>query len=126
MTITPKQYALTWYELLQDKKSSKDINKKMLTHLYKAGCLSKLAEILRILEGIEESEQGIEHATVTSVYEMTDSQAQKLAKEILKTEVTVSKEINPDLIGGIQVETKNKRWDLSIKNQLLSLGKQLT
>jgi len=125
MTITPKQYALTWYSLLQDKKASKEINKKMLTHLYKTGRLSKLAEILRRLERIEESEQGIEHATVTSAYEMTDSQAQKLAKEILKTKVTVSKEINTDLIGGVQIETKNKRWDLSIKNQLLSLSKQL-
>jgi len=125
MTITPKQYALTWYELLQDKKSDKNINQKMLTYLYKTGRLSKLAEILRNLEEIEHKAQGIEHVTVTSAREIADSEAKKLAKEILKTEITISTKINPELIGGIQIETKNKRWDLSIKNQLLSLRKQL-
>ena len=125
MNITPKQYALAWYELLQDKKAPKDTNKKMLTHLYNTGKLSKLAEILRNLEEIEHKARGIEHVTVTSAREIPDAQAEKLAKEILQTEVTVSKEVNPDLIGGIQVETKNKRWDLSLKNQLLSLSKQI-
>jgi len=125
MTITPKQYATAWYELLQNKKAPKDINKKMLAHLYKTGRLSKLSEILRNLEEIEHQAQGIEHVIVTSAREMTDAIAKKLAKEILKTDVTVSKEINPDLIAGIQIETKNKRWDLSLKHQLTSLEKQL-
>jgi len=126
MTSTPKQYALAWYELLQDKKTSKNINKKMLNHLYSTGRLSKLAEILRNLEEIEHRRSGIERATVTSARAILDKDAKRLAKEILKiNEVVVSREINPDLIAGIQVETKNKRWDLSLKHQLTSLEKQL-
>lgn len=123
MNITPKQYALAWYELISDKK---DVTKKMLAHLYKTGRMSKLPEILRHLEEIEHRQRGVEHATVTSAREIADKDAQQLAKEILKIDdVIISKEINPELIAGIQVETKNKRWDLSLKNQLLSLSKQI-
>jgi len=125
MTITPKQYALAWYELLRDKDAKKEINKKMLAHLYKTGHLSKLAEILRNLEEIEHLKSGVERATITSAREITDKDANRLAKEILKTEVIISQKINPDLIGGLQIETKNKRWDLSLKHQLTSLEKQL-
>ncbi|MBU2575714.1 F0F1 ATP synthase subunit delta [Patescibacteria group bacterium] len=134
MNITPKQYASAWYELLSDKKiirlscgQASKVNKKMLAYLYKTGHLSKLAEILRNLEEIEQRQLGVEHALITSAHEISENQAKKLAKEILKTdEVSVRHKINPELIGGIQIETKNKRWDLSIKSQLLSLSKQLT
>ena len=126
MTATPKQYALAWYELLQDKKTAKDMNQNMLAHLHKTGRLSWLSEIVRNLEEIEHRQSGIERATITSARAILDKDAKRMAKAILKIdEVVVSREINPDLIAGIQVETKNKRWDLSLKNQLLSLSKQL-
>jgi F0F1-type ATP synthase delta subunit len=126
MNITAKQYAQAWYELLQDKKTSKQVNKKMLAHLYAKGKLSKLSDILRSLEEIEHLSRGIEHAVVTTAHEITDTQAKKLAKEILKTDAIISKKIDAELIGGVKIETKNKRWDLSIKSQLLSLSKQIT
>ena len=85
MNATSKQYALAWYELLQDKDSHSAVNKKMLTYLHGSGQLSKLPEILRNLEEIEHQSRGIEHATVTTAHEITEAQAEKLAKDILKT-----------------------------------------
>ena len=58
-------------------------------------------------------------------HEITETQAKKLAKEILKEDIIVSTVINPELIGGVQIETKNKRWDLSIRKTLQQLEKQL-
>jgi len=124
MNATSKQLALAWFELLEDK-NHKDASKKMLSHLYNSGQLSSLPEIVRHLEEIEHQSRGVEHATVTTAHETTETQAKKLAKEILKEDIIVSTVINPELIGGVQIETKNKRWDLSIRKTLQQLEKQL-
>ncbi|MAG28522.1 hypothetical protein CL632_00015 [bacterium] len=125
MNTTSKQYALAWYELTKDKDSHADINKKVLTHLHASGKLTKLPEIMRHLEKIEHQKRGLEHVIVTTAHEISDSEAKKLAKDILKQDITISKKLNPELIGGMQIETRNKRWDLSIRNSLNQLQKQL-
>jgi F0F1-type ATP synthase delta subunit len=127
MQVTPKQYARAWYKLVsKDKSKVKTMSKKLLTHLYKAGKLSWISEIVRLYEDIEHANQGIEHVVVTSSHEITQTEAINLAQELLNTqELDVSQKTNPDIIAGIQVETKNKRWDLSLSNQLNQLTKHL-
>lgn len=127
MTITPKQYARAWYELMQDKKTAKDASKKMLSHLHKNGRLSMLPEILRQMEDIERQASGIEQVTITSARELDANFVKKIVQNLLKTkEARIAQKIDPDLIGGVRVETKNKRWDLSIRSKLKLLEKALT
>tara|TARA_Y100000310_G_scaffold285563_1_gene309118 strand:- start:267 stop:644 length:378 start_codon:yes stop_codon:yes gene_type:complete len=125
MNATAKQYALAWYDLLQEKDHA-NTNKKVLTHLHESGRLSLLPEIMRHLEEIEHQSRGLEHVIVTTAHDISDAEAKKLAQDILKTDITISKKLNPELIGGVQIETRNKRWDLSIRNSLNQLAKQLT
>ncbi len=126
MNISKKQYAKAWHELLREKQAPMDVNKKMLSHLYKNGKLSWVSDILRHIENIEASENKIENVTVTTALEYDDEKIKNIAQKILKTDsIFVSKRINPKLIAGAQVETKNKRWDLSLKSQMHLLSKKL-
>jgi len=128
MNITPKQYARAWLELIQkkSKKEVAEISKKALEKLYKTGKLNTVSKILREMEEIENKESGISQATVVSAYDITQKDAEKIAEKTINSKnIITTLKTDSRIIGGVIVETKNKRWDFSIKNQLKSLSKKL-
>jgi len=128
MNITPKNYAQAWYELLA--KAKKDEQRKIiqsaLRHIHKNGRLSWLPEILNEIEELENKSSDVENVVATGARELDLEFVKKIVSQILGKDANITQKTNPDLIGGIQLETKNKRWDLSVRGQLASLGKHLS
>ena len=53
--------------------------------------------------------------------------ALKLVKEITGHDVSdIDISTDPELLGGLQIETQNTRWDLSLRGQLQKINHTLT
>jgi len=129
MQLSPQHYAAAWFNLLSQKpkKEWSVVSKKVLRALYQRGHLHWLPEIVNRVEELEAQATGDVPVTVTAPHALSQKEAHALAKEVLGTDPkTVTTIVDESLIGGIQVETKNNRWDLSVKSALTDLTKTLT
>ncbi|OJI07888.1 hypothetical protein BK004_00400 [bacterium CG10_46_32] len=129
MQLRAAQYAHAWHHLLKDAQAAKrkTISRRMLEHLYHNNRLGMLPAILRIMEDIEYQESGVEPVTVRSAGKLTKADAEQLVQKILKKKGTaITQKIDPNLLGGIQIETKNSRWDVSLSSKLQSAYNRLT
>ena len=68
----------------------------------------------REIEEIESRESGISQATVVSAYDITQKDAEKIAEKTINSKnIITTLKIDDQMIGGVIVETKNKRWENS-------------
>ncbi len=128
MEATPKQYATAWRELTEgkNKNEASEVAKKLFLHLYKTGRMNIVPKILREAEEADRKKQGAEKVTITTAEEINEKQAMEIASAVTgKKNIILKQKINPKLIKGAQIETTDNRWDLSIKNQLDQLSRQL-
>lgn len=128
MTHPSKQLALAWYTTLKDATHEKwdSISQKYLEYIHHNGYLKLLPEIERIMKKLEQDESGITAVIVKSAHRLQKRDVQKQVERCLKgTSVEISTMVEPSLIGGIRIETEDKRWDLSLKAQLHSLKKTI-
>jgi len=58
--------------------------------------------------------------TDENIKEVTDILQKKLGND-----VSISTNVNKDLIGGLKIKTKNKVWDLSVKAKIEKLAFQI-
>jgi F0F1-type ATP synthase delta subunit len=129
MNTTAQQYALAWHELLSSspKKEWGNLTKKILNSLYKNGKLNLLPEIIRSISDKEEKLDSSMKIMVESGKEIDSATVKRIIKEITnKEDFTVNYKINPQIIGGIKIESKSKRWDLSVNSSLEQLKRSLT
>lgn len=129
MKATAKQYAQAWYSSLKDA-SPEDmdaISERFLDHLRDSGNMKMLSDVLMHMEAIETAEQGLETVTIRSAHELEQPVIEDILSKVLgKTTAAVNKVVDESLLGGVQVETENTRWDLSLRGQLRKLQNQLT
>ena len=92
------------------------------------GLLREFRSCERCYRRLYYEDHGITSATVTSAAEMDADQIHRL-KERLETmsgkTVMVSVRIDPDLIGGIQVEMEGKLYDGTVKGRLTGIRRKL-
>jgi F0F1-type ATP synthase delta subunit len=128
MRITPQQYALAWYTALQKSPRSEwdRISRSVIRTVHHQGKMKWLREIVRAVERLEGRATGKTAVTVRLAYPHHEKIVEDLVQTILKTkEAHIHTVIDPDLIGGAQVETENSRWDLSLRGALRSLEKTI-
>lgn len=128
MTATPRQYATAWYELLSGapKREWKAITGSVLRWLHQQGEISLVPEILRAMEDIETARTGEISVTITGARSMGEGEMKKLVVTITgEASARITHKKNEHLLGGIRIETKNKRWDLSAQGALTQLRKRI-
>lgn len=128
MHATPAQYAQAWYEALKsaDQKQWPEISQAVLLRLQKEGKLSFLSQIRQQMEQIELTERGAVKVTVKTAHDLDKQVVSQLVKQLLAAEVELEIREDKNLLGGIVVETADRRWDLSARGQLKQLKQQLT
>lgn len=91
--------------------------------------VSMIPSILVNLESIHFKVEGIVATKLISKEELPQSEVKKivdLVKKNTKQEVVVKTEIDEDLLGGVVVKYNDKIIDMSIRQQLNNLAKQLS
>jgi F-type H+-transporting ATPase subunit delta len=98
---------------------------RMLTELSRA---ELLIEIVEAFGALVDADQGRVHGLVRSARKLSDDSVLRLRRVLEKREgktVLLTEEVDPGLIGGIQVRIENRLIDGSVKRQLADLGAQL-
>ena len=124
MNITAKHYAQALYESLDsaDSHDRTTISQKFLRLLYEHGQLKQLPHILQQVSELEQSASGVVNVVVTTASAMPEAEIQSVVQKLVDSDSPqIQHHVDEDLIGGITVETKDKRWDLSARGQLRAL-----
>ena len=124
MKITAKHYAQALYESVKDLSATDrtPVIQKFLATLYSRGELKRLPEILRIVGDMEETDSGVVTVTVATARDMDTAAMEQVVKTVTGADnPLISQVTDEDLIGGLTVETKDKRWDMSVRGQLRAL-----
>lgn len=129
MRVSPTQYATALFELLSDAPAAKHqkLMQQFLNNLYNEGKLKILPDILRAVEQLDYAKKGVVPVTVTTARAIDAAMIQETLKSLMPNQATeVSIVIDESLIGGMRVETQDKRWDVSVTGQLKQLKNALT
>lgn len=127
MRATAKQYATALYELLtEDGADTAAVAKQFIRKMHTDGKLKELPAVLRFVEELDREKRGVTAVTARVAREMDVSEIEKLAKELTGVEqMELETVVDEDILGGMQIETTNQRWDLSARGQLRSLASSI-
>ena len=128
MQVKPQHYAQAWYESLRevDKSSWPQVSTNFMKRLQDEGNLNWLRKIVILIEELELVEKGITSVKVTTAHELPSSAVKEIVEQLVDSkELAIEVTEDTTLLGGLEVRTKDHRWDISMKGQLNQLKKSL-
>lgn len=131
MKATPKQYALSLYELVENKSAAqvKPVIKKFVELLAAKNQLDKAEKIIREFLKIWNEKKGIVEAGVASAKKLDKEAIKQVKNHIAKLagakEVIIQEKIDGSLLGGVVIKYGDKVLDGSLKMQLEELKNKL-
>jgi F-type H+-transporting ATPase subunit delta len=129
MRETPQQFADAWYEAVAEA-TAKDrdaMSERFLAELHHSGRLNWLPEIERRFAERDRAERGAVAVTVRRAHDVADHAIKAAVRKLFPDQPVDLESIeDPALIGGVQIETLDERWDYSVRGQLHQLEKELT
>lgn len=129
MKLTPKQYAEAWFQALTeaDAEHFSVTCQLFLKHIYRHGHGKWLPEITRLIEGLEHKKNGTMAVKVRSTHPLPSHLLTSAIQKVLPNkQVVIQSLIDERVIGGVQIETTDQRWDLSLSGQLRHLTQTLS
>ena len=91
--------------------------------------IADAAEMQREFERLIAAEERVLELELTTAVELTDEEAAKILGEIERAagrKVEATREVDPDLIGGLVLQAGSVRLDASVRGRLEQLREQLT
>lgn len=129
MKLSTRQLATAWFEALQESAPAEwsGISQRMLRHLYIRGQLRRLREIVRAMSVLEHERQGTTPVTVRLAHALPEPLIAQAVQRVLPNIRAVIESVQaPAVLGGLQIETPNQRFDLSIQARLHQLTNIIT
>jgi F-type H+-transporting ATPase subunit delta len=105
-----------------------EILRNFLLLLADKGRSGQLEEIAREFERLVAEEEGIVRAELTTAVELSDEEARELLKQVEQAsgrKVEATREVDPELIGGIVLQVGSHRLDASVRGRLERLRREL-
>ncbi|MDA3840016.1 MAG: ATP synthase F1 subunit delta [Patescibacteria group bacterium] len=131
MKISPKQYAIALYDLVEGK-TEKEISVLLVGFsdmLRKNNAMSKLDSILKEFSAIWNKENGIVEATVTLARDLDGISKKSIIEYIKKatkaTDVHLKETVDKSILGGVVLKYGDKIVDNSLRGRIESLGRSL-
>lgn len=124
MRRSAKLYATTLYDMLHARPSNewRGVMRAFLHELVRRSDMKLLPKILSQLERFEEKREGRIHVTVRSAHPIDRSLLESHVQRLLPNMEPIIHEIqDPSLIGGVSCETRDRRFDLTLKRGLAHL-----
>jgi F-type H+-transporting ATPase subunit O len=112
-------------------KGMNPVTRGFLALLAENGRLAELDKIVGTFGKLMDAERGVVTATVTSADELSDDQLKTVEAQIkssfIKPGQTIRLEtsVDPDILGGLQVQVGDKFLDLSVASQINQISKVL-
>jgi ATP synthase F1 delta subunit len=125
MKSSNKNIAKALFELAKENpKAIKKIVGDFYFYLLKKKKIKILPFIIENLEEVEREERQIKQIEIESAHPLTQNQRNKI-KKLFGKKVMLKEKINPNLLAGIIIKTKDTLIDGSVKNSLEALKEKL-
>jgi F-type H+-transporting ATPase subunit delta len=98
---------------------------RLLVEKGRAGEVEQVAEEFERMAAAEEGELSVE---LTTAYELSDEEARAIIGQIEQRSgrrVEATREVDPELIGGMVLQVGSRRVDASVRGRLEQLGREL-
>jgi len=120
MKLTTRQVARGIYHYIGDENNNNA--KKIYRFLIKKKINKKINIILRSLENIYFENSSAEPVTITS-HTKLDKVEKQIVQNFIQHKITSRKivyhyQLDPQILGGVKITSRDKVWDFSIKNKL--------
>lgn len=133
MKLSPKYYAEAWFQALTEKPADQmsATSQLFLKHVYGHSHGKWLPEIIRLMEQLEHLHNGTTAVKVRSAHPLSAQLLSQAVEQVMPHATTgktaiIQSVIDPAVIGGVQIETADQRWDLSLRGQLRHLTQTLS
>lgn len=106
---------------------TKEVDNFIDTLIYNSR-LSLLPNVKNIFVDLVNEHNKKEKVEIISAYALTEQSIKEITdilKKKLGNDVSISTNVNQDLIGGLKIKTKNKVWDLSVRAKIEKLAFQI-
>lgn len=123
--LDPRARAAALQDLLE---GGDELLRNFLLLLADKGRSGQLEEIAREFERLVAEEEGVVRAELTTAVELSDEEAQQLLKQVEQAsgrKVEATRDVDPDLIGGIVLQVGSHRLDASVRGRLERLRREL-
>jgi len=117
-----RQIAQAVVSLIEQGMSSIQISNAVAAYVVAQRCTRELDAIMREVSSLRAT-KGIREATIISARELDDKVQNQLEKIVANNysntqKVISNKVIDPDMVGGVRLETDDLRLDMTIRNRL--------
>jgi F-type H+-transporting ATPase subunit delta len=123
--LDPRARAAAIQDLLE---GGDELLRNFLLLLADKGRAAQLEEIAREFERLVAEEEGVVRAELTTAVELSDEEARQLLRQVEEAsgrKVEATREVDPDLIGGIVLQIGSHRLDASVRGRLDRLRREL-
>lgn len=123
-----KHYALAWYQALKsaNTKDRQEISDNMLSLLQMQGKLSWLSTIVDLVQKLEDEDLGITEVKVKIAHNKSKKEIEEIVTGLLGVKnIRANITVDPELLGGLIAQTKNRRWNISLRRKIEQLKKTL-
>ncbi|MBQ9315661.1 MAG: ATP synthase F1 subunit delta [Atopobiaceae bacterium] len=100
-----------------------------LTVIFEEGDVNSLADVLATFKALVDTDDTTIPVTVTTAVPLDDELRNKIIAQAQKdfgAEVFLVEKVDPEILGGIIVETRNSRRDASVRAQLTNIKSNLS
>ncbi len=131
MKPTSSQYAQALLELSQESVASEQasVAERFLAFLKRQRETRKLPAILRNLQRLTDEAEGVKRVRMTTSETLDERSLETLTKKIkilLETEkIVLSQQIDPQVLGGVALQTDTELFDGTVRRKLRELRKSL-
>lgn len=128
MKITSAQYARAWWDALHGATDDTwdAISRNFLAYLREHGEMKKIAEIQRRIQLLDQQQRGVISVCVRSAHHLNEETLNRVLTQVMgNAHVEITSILDPNLIGGVRIETENRRWDISLQGGINQLKKTL-
>lgn len=124
--LLPRHYAKILYEVTHGLKASEydQAMQNFLAMLKTQHALKKLPLIMKEFVEYADEKEGIHHLEVTSARELAPAVVQKIMNAFSPKAKATTK-VNPELIGGVVIRTRQAILDASVRSRIKQLGIKL-
>ena len=123
--LDPRARALAIRDLLE---GGDELLRNFLLLLADKGRAAQLGEIAHEFERLVAEEEGVVRAELTTAVELSDDEASQLLRQVEEAsgrKVEATRDVDPDLIGGIVLQVGSHRLDASVRGRLERLRREL-
>lgn len=128
MKKTPQQFAEALFLATRDLKetAAKEAVTRFVALLSKEHKLRWAEKIIQHFEKISRREAGIKKIEIRSARPLSKTIVEEIKKQFGGKQTLVTEQIEAELLAGVIIREDDKIWNLSLKQQLTTLKKQLS